>query len=156
MRKHILVGMAVILVLAVATIAMAADPFVGTWKLNLAKSTFNLYPAPKSGGMTIAAQDNGIKLVGDTIEADGKPSHLERICKFDGKECRATGSPVGLTMLMTKVDTNSINVVLRLEGKEIGVGKMVVSKDGKMLTNTQKGKNAQGQDESNTIIWDKQ
>ena len=50
-------------VFAVIFLAMAAeglviaqsDPFVGTWKLNLAKSKFNPGPAPKSQTRTWAA-----------------------------------------------------------------------------------------------------
>lgn len=39
MRKPILAAMSAILVLALTTVALAADLFMGTWKLNVAKSS---------------------------------------------------------------------------------------------------------------------
>ena len=86
MRKHILVAMTAILVLALATVAMAADPHVGTWKLNVAKSKFNPGPPPKSDTITFTTQDNGIKLVEDIVEADGKAYHIGFAAKYDGKD----------------------------------------------------------------------
>ena len=45
MRKQSIVvraTMILALVLALSTVALAADPHVGTWKLDLAKSIYNL------------------------------------------------------------------------------------------------------------------
>ena len=39
----------------------AADPFVGTWKLNLAKSKYSPGPPPKNLTVTCGATENGIK-----------------------------------------------------------------------------------------------
>jgi hypothetical protein len=73
MRKHILVVMTAMLVLALATVAMAADPSLGTWTLNLAKSKFSPGEAPKSETYK-KTQENGIfKLVFDGITLDLKP-----------------------------------------------------------------------------------
>jgi hypothetical protein len=53
---------------------MAADPFVGAWKLNLTKSKYSpgVDPSPKNQEITITAQENGIKLVGDTVDSEGE------------------------------------------------------------------------------------
>ena len=39
------------------------DPWLGTWKLNLAKSTYSPGPPPKSLTVTIEAAGQGMKLV---------------------------------------------------------------------------------------------
>ena len=46
----------------VSTGAQAPDPLVGTWKLDVAKSTYKPGPAPKSATVVIEAAGKGIKL----------------------------------------------------------------------------------------------
>jgi len=49
-------------VLALTAVVIAADNNVGTWKLNLAKSTYSPGPAPKSQTLTIEAWgEDGVK-----------------------------------------------------------------------------------------------
>jgi len=80
-----------ILTLTLATIAMAADPFVGTWKLNVAKSKFNPPgSALKSDVVKIVAQDNGLKFTFNRMDAEGKAIHIESAPKFDGKDYPVT------------------------------------------------------------------
>ena len=157
MRKHsIVVLVTMFLTLAMATAALAADPNVGTWKLNVAKSKFNPGPGPKSGMVTITAQDNGIKSVSDGVNAEGKATHNEFAAKYDGKDYPVTGSTTYDTMALTKVDANTTTLVPKKGGKEIGIGRAVVSKDGKTRTITAKGKDANGQDTSFTAVYEKQ
>jgi hypothetical protein len=59
MRKVMLL----LVVLGLARASWAADPHVGTWKLNLARSQFNpTSSAPKSQPLKIEAQENGKNL----------------------------------------------------------------------------------------------
>src|ERR1700724_4245251 len=88
--KTLLVGA----ILAIATgTALAADPVVGTWKLNLAKSTFSPGPAPKSQTRTYAESPQGITLTIKTTAADGKESTATLTFKDDGKPYPVTGNP---------------------------------------------------------------
>jgi hypothetical protein len=75
MKKYSRIALSMISVLALATAAMAADPFAGTWKLNVAKSKFSS-PAPKSEIITIVVRKNGSTWTFDTVDADGKSSHM--------------------------------------------------------------------------------
>src|SRR6516225_4998291 len=54
--------------------AFAADPVVGTWILNLAKSTFNPGPAPKAQTRSYAESAQGTTVTTKTTAADGKES----------------------------------------------------------------------------------
>jgi hypothetical protein len=146
----------VILVLAVAVIAMAADPHVGTWKFNLAKSMINSGPPDKSGIVTITAQDGGIKLVGDSVDAEGKLNHAELAAKYDGKDYPFTGNPGADTVSLKKIDANTWIEVFKKAGKEVGTGRNAVSKDGKTMTHTSKGKDAKGKDYADISVYDKQ
>jgi hypothetical protein len=154
----IAVAATIILMLALASAAMAADPFVGTWKLNVAKSKYSPGPPPKSATVKIEAQDNGLKIVANGVNAEGKPTHIETAFKYDGKDYpyTPTGGPSDLTVAVKRIDANTQELTLKQGGKVMQTVREVVSKDGKTQTRTIKGKNAQGQEVSNTIVFDKQ
>jgi hypothetical protein len=150
------VTMVFILVLALSTVALAADPHVGTWKLNVAKFQSNLGPAPKSTTLKITAQHNGIKSVSDSVNADGQASHVEFTAKYDDKDYPYTGSQTVDTIALKQIDANTFDVVAKKAGKEIARGREVFSKDGKTMTHTIKGKTAQGQDIDIVTVYNKQ
>jgi hypothetical protein len=135
---------------------MTADPFVGTWKMNIAKSKINSGPPDKSSTATFTAQDNGIKLVNDGADADGKAYHSEFAGKFDGKDYPFTGSPDIDTVAIKKIDANTWSEVAKKAGKEIWSGTNAISKDGKTMTHTTKGKDAKGQNYTDISVFDKQ
>ena len=134
----------------------AADPFVGTWKLNVAKSKINPGPPPKSEIATFAAQENGLKLAVDIVEADGKAVKVSYTAKFDGKDYSVSGVTGADTISIKRVDANTFSELFKQAGKEVGSATLVVSKDGKTLTRTSKEKNAKGQEVTNTAVYDKQ
>jgi len=136
--------------------AWGADRQVGTWTLNVAKSKYSPGPAPKSGTLKIEAQENGLKVTLDGIDAEGKATHVEFAPKYDGKDYPATGLPNADTISLSRIDTNTIEALAKKEGKVVMTTRSVVSKDGKTRTTTQTGKNPMGQDVNNTVVYDKQ
>jgi hypothetical protein len=156
MRKPIPVVMAAILVLALATVAMAADPFVGTWKANIAKSSRATNPS-QSDIAKIEAIENGIKTTRDVVNVDGKVSHSESVYKFDGKDYPyASTSRPGAVAACTRIDDSRFICVIKADGKEIARLFDVISSDGKTGTLIFMGRNSQGQDSLNTLVYEKQ
>jgi hypothetical protein len=49
------------------------NPLVGTWKLDVTKSTFDPGPGPKRLTRTVEAQGDGVKYTFDGVAADGNP-----------------------------------------------------------------------------------
>ena len=145
------------LVLALAVIALAADPFVGTWRMNAAKSKFSS-PPPKSYAMKIEAQEkNGSqKIVIDEVDADGKATHRAFAQKYDGKDYPETGDQYADMTSATKADSNTVDYLFKKNGKEVFRGRAVISKDGKTQTDTGSGKDAKGQAITYTIVMEKQ
>jgi hypothetical protein len=134
----------------------AADPFVGTWKLNLSKSKYNPpSSAPKSGTIRTAASATGYKSVGDGVDSEGKETHWESAPILDGKAHAVVGNP-DHEYVATKVDTHTITAMVRKGGIEVGSERSVLSSDGKTLTVTSKRKDAQGQEISSIMVFDKQ
>lgn len=143
-------------VLAFAAVAFA-DNHVGTWKLNLAKSSFSPGPAPKSQTLKIEAWgDDGVKYTSDGVGPDGKPTHAEFQAKYDGKDVPFKGNPDADTLAYKRIDANTLEATTKLKGKTTITAKAVVSKDGKTRTLTQTGTDAQGRTVKNVLVYEKQ
>ncbi len=141
-------------VFGLAGLLWAADPFVGTWKENVAKS--QAINPNKSQVVIFTAQENGLKLAADGVNADGTTFHVVWAAKFDNKDCPLTGFTNADTIAIKRIDANTFSELFKKAGKEVVSARLVVSKDGKMLTRTTKEKNANGKDVTNRHIFEKQ
>jgi hypothetical protein len=154
-RSLVVVG-AVFLVLAAAAAAQSTDPWVGTWKLNTAKSKYSPGPSPKSSRLTVtAALNGGIKQVNRTQPLTGPATESEVTAMFDGKDYPVKGNPNADMQSFTKLDSRSYQVVGKKGGKVTLTSTVVISADGKMRTTTQTGTDAQGRSVNNTIVYEK-
>jgi|WetSurSiteA1Bulk_404760.scaffolds.fasta_scaffold00775_4 hypothetical protein len=135
----------------------AADPHVGTWKLNLAKSKFSPpSSAPKSRTLKIETQDNGIKYVSEGIDSEGKAYHEHFTAKYDGKDYPYIGSSTADSLAYTKIDETTLDWVVKKGGKVVSRGRSVVSNGGKTRTVTSKDTDAKGQETTNIAVYQKQ
>ncbi len=139
-----------------SSLALAAENWLGTWKLNVAKSKFSPGPAPKSLTLKFESTADGIKLTSDGMNSEGTPTHGEYVSKFDGKDVPWTGNPDADAASAKKIDDNSYENTWKKDGKTTIIAKAVVSKDGKTFTTFQKGTNAKGQTVNNTVVYDRQ
>src|ERR1700691_46838 len=78
---------------AVIAAGIGADPVAGTWKLNLAKSTFGGGPALKSQIRTYSQSAQGITLKMKSVSADGKETTTHTTHRVDEKDYPAMGNP---------------------------------------------------------------
>ena len=143
-----------VFLVAILTIAMpvlAADNWVGTWKLNLAKSKYSPGPAPKSQTTRLEGVTGGLKETGDRVNADNSTTHWVVTAKFDGKEYAVTGDPDRDVVIVKKVDDNTLEVTNKKGGKVTTSMRIVVAKDGKSRTNVVTSENVH-----NTLFFDRQ
>lgn len=138
-----------------AVLAQTPVPGLGTWKLNVAKSRYTPGPAPKSVTVTFSAAGQGVKAVIDGVAPDGSKIHWEYTASFDGKPHSVTGNGDGDMVVMRRVDPNTIETAYTLKGKPTLVNRRVASADGKTLTVTSTGTNAQGQKINNVQVFEK-
>jgi len=141
---------------ALSVAASPADPHVGTWKLNVAKSKYSPGPAPKEVTMKIEAKGAGIHLTQTGIDAAGKPIKIEFSANYDGKDNPTTGVANTDTIAVKRVDANTTESTLKKGGKVVMTVISVVSKDGKTRTSTFKGTDAAGKPVNNVAVYDKQ
>jgi hypothetical protein len=142
----------------VGSVASAQDePRVGTWELNLAKSTFSPGPAPKKQTLTFQAAGPHWTALLQGIDASGKPINpdLNNLAiSFDGKD-HPTANVDYDTTAWKRVSANKYEVIRKWAGKVVLTSINVVSQDGKTMTITTKGVNAAGQPISNVRVYDK-
>ena len=141
---------------AVASAADAADPVVGTWKLNLTKSTFSPGPAPKSQMRAYVATADGIDMMYTGVAADGSAVNGKSTFKYDGKDYPITGSPDFDVLSLKRIDATTIESTQKKAGKPTGTTVRTVSGDGKVMTLKSKGTTAKGQAYDNVMVFDKQ
>ena len=150
------IGLSLGLILA-AGVLYAADPFEGTWKLNESKSKLTR----GTGKNTKVVYDakllrNKMTVTGDGVDADGKPVHSEWKGKFNGKDYEVTGDPSADMRAYTKVNDNTLNMVVKKGGKVVAQGRIVVAADGKSRVVTISGTTAKGKKYTNTSVYDKE
>jgi hypothetical protein len=139
-----------------ASLALAGENWVGTWKVNLAKSKFSPGPEPKSLILKFESTPAGIKLTTDIVDGEGKELKGGFTSKFDGKEVPLTGNPNADAGSPKRLDDNSYENVWKKAGKVTITAKAVVSADGKTLTVTQTGTDVQGRAVNTTTVYDRQ
>ena len=125
--------------------AQAADPVIGTWELNVAKSKYTPGPGPKSDARTYTASANGYKFSSRGVGADGKPTAVTFTVAFDGKYKPMTGNP----------NANSTESTQKKGTKVVDHTTRVVSKDGKTLTTTSTGMDAAGKATSAVAVFER-
>jgi len=156
-----LLAAAVILALVLFTSGLAlaqTDPFLGTWKLDVAKSKFGPGTERKSETRIVESSPTGMKVSVDRTNADGSNQQYNYTTNFDGKSHPITGmAPYGAdSIAVTLGASNKLSFKLTKDGKAVGFGTSVVSSDGNTLTITSKGTDARGKTVSSVSVYDKQ
>ena len=137
--------------------AQASDPRIGTWKLNVAKSKYSPGPAPQSQTLKVEVSGKGEKVTSEVVGADGKRNTSTYTANFDGKDYPLSGSLVGADKVSLKrIDARTTERTDKKDGKAVMTLKRVVSQDGKTMTVTTKGTNAEGKPVNNVVVFDKQ
>jgi hypothetical protein len=149
-------AMVVVGALALTSGAKAADTLSGTWKLDVAKSTYSPGPAPKSTTVKVESNEKEFKVDAKGTDAEGKATHVHYDAKFDGKDYPVSGIPNADMVSVKRIDANTVESTLKKGGQVTMTVTTTVSADGKTRTTTFKGKNEKGQDVNNVAVYEKQ
>ena len=145
--------------LAITTVvAVAADNTIGTWKLNMEKSTYTGAPMPvKSLTVIREASDGGVKQTNTGERADGTAINGSYTAKYDGTDVPVTGNAPYDIIAVKQVNANTLtDARKKTGGKYEATSRIVVSNGGKTMTTTTKGTNADGKEFTSTYVFDKQ
>jgi hypothetical protein len=128
---YILAGL---LLAAGPAMAVAPDPFVGTWVFNAAKSKYLGAPMPKSNTAVYAAVGSGLHVTANGTNAQGQPTHTEYTANFDGKDYPVDGNADYDMVSLKRVSSHKLTFIRKKAGVKVQWGTMTVSTDGKTRT----------------------
>jgi len=139
------------------TLLAADSPFIGTWKLNTAKSKSAPGTATKEMRVIFEPDGSNLKRTATGTDADGNPIKQMATVPWDGKDHRvdAPGGPV-ITVAVKPLNDHAVQVTVKADGKVVSDGRLVVSRDGKTMTSTYKGEDQKQRKLDNVEVFDKQ
>src|SRR2546423_12266381 len=116
MMKTRIAAAVLVLSLTATAACFAANPHMGTWKLNEAKS--KLVPGMGKNTMVTYSEENGnIKVIVDGVDKDGKSTHGVWIGKFDGKAYPTKGNLPWNSAAYTMVNDRTNDITTMKDGK---------------------------------------
>jgi hypothetical protein len=133
--SQILKAFAVFAVLCVSSTALisAQKPFAGTWKLNVAKSTYPPGKGIKELTLTFEAVGDKWKQTGTGTYSDGSPLIHNYVMAWDGKDHAVNPKDPGWTLAVAQVDDYTQNVTVKQNGEVVDTGRVLISQDGKTM-----------------------
>jgi hypothetical protein len=118
----------------------AKDPVIGTWVLNIAKSTFS-GNAPQKRLITFEeTKDGSIREVARTEQPNGGWDEVAYTAMEDGKDYPISNSILD-TISLKRVDAHTVERMGKVRGRTVETRTRVVSPDGRTMTVTTKGTN---------------
>ena len=137
-----------------AAACLAANPHMGTWKLNEAKS--KLAPGlGKNITVVYAEMKDKMEVTVEGVDKDGKPTHSVWVGKADGKAYKSKGNLPWDAAVYKVVNDRTYEITTMKDGKVFGTGTSTISTDGKSRTLTINGTDANGKKFSAKVVYDK-
>ena len=153
----VFVGIAALIIGASGASAQTTEPVMGTWKLDVAKSTYKPGPAPKKLDPDKSSrQGTGLKVAVDAVNGDGTPLKWGFTTMRDGKEeAPVAGNPLFHVVTSTRTSATAGTNVYKKGGKVVMTTNLAISPDGKTMTLTSTGTDAKGQAVNNAAVYTK-
>jgi hypothetical protein len=108
---------------------------LGTWQLDVTKSTYFPGPAPRSETRTYTADSQGVHGVIKRVHVDGRVETIEYRADYD-REQIVTGTPAYDAITLKKIDDLTAESTLSHAGMVYGTARRAISPDGNTLTIT--------------------
>jgi len=138
-----------------AAACLAANPHVGTWKVNEEKSKV----APgmgKTNTVVYAEKKDQLQVTVDGMDKDGKATHGVWMGKTDGKSYKVKGNLAWDAMAYKMVNDHTYDITAMKGGKMTWSGQSIVAKDGKSRTLNMSGTDADGKKFKSKVVYEKE
>ena len=139
---------------AATAVSASDDAFMGTWKLNEAKSKIG-EGAPRVTTVVYEPAGDHVKITVDSTAADGSTLHEVWLGGFDGKGYSVKGNLSDMRSY-SKVDSRTLRFTAKKDDKVIITGTIKLSADGKSRTVTRTDIDAKGKKVTSMNFYDKQ
>jgi len=145
----------VFVLLAFAAALIAADPFVGTWELNSAKTKYKTGMPPKEQTVTFSEDGSDLHMMVKGTSSDGQAISTHFTVPTAGGMGKIIESPYEAVSAKS-VNGTERDTSLSKGGKVVYTAKVKRSADGKTMTVAVKGTNPSGQTVEGTAFYDNQ
>jgi len=134
--------------------AFAADPFVGTWKVNIEKSKTSSGRPPQTTTQKFEATSDGYQITSSLLP---NPITL----RLDGKDYTANIQGVAASVGADKssarrIDSQTIESTFKRNGKIVATINRKASADGRFMTTTSNGVSKNGEKFESVVVYEKQ
>jgi hypothetical protein len=146
----------VLVFLGFAAALCAADPFVGTWKMNLAKTKYKVGTPPKEQTVTITEAGTDLNIAIAGTAADGTKISMSYTVPATGGVGKVIESSAYDGISAKRMGPNEREVMYKKGGKTVYTSHSKVSADGNSLSVHAKGTNPLGQTVDAANVYDKQ
>jgi hypothetical protein len=156
---HMRKAMLFLAVFGLAGSLSAADPSVGTWKCNVAKSKFapSTQAAVKEETLVKRELDpDQFELTVTGTRTDGSAISIKATHPQKGGVVKSQTLSAAWIAVVTVINPGDFYETLLQDGKQVQVTHAVISKDGKTMRNTIKGTDAKSKPYEGLVVWDKQ
>jgi hypothetical protein len=131
------------------------DLVLGTWVLNLEKSSYDPGPAPRSQTRTYEVVPEGIRATIVTVDPKGQSITARYTADYDSLEHPLTGSATIDAIALRRINAYTAEATLTHARKLIGTARRVISEDGKTMTITYRGTDENGRRAHNVAVYEK-
>lgn len=155
MRK----AMLLVAVFGLAGTLWAADPIIGTWKMNIAKSKFPpTEKAPREQYETYRELSSGqTELTMSGVEADGSRFSSKWTWPRQGGIAKSSDPiPKEITYIEAVIEPYNYCVIVLRDGKQVGRMNKTIDKDGRTMRQTHKGFDDKGNPSERLWFYEKQ
>ena len=159
----VFIGIVAFISLQTPPAVQATEPLTGTWKLNLAKSTFSP-PDLSVPNLVVTYEVKGNRVTAslDGVDSGQRAVHSEYTATFDGKDYPIKGTIDGKpapnqdSISWKRIDDRTYEVVNKTNGQVTTTRRIVVAPNGKSRTTTITGRDAQGRTVNNVLFFERQ
>jgi hypothetical protein len=131
--------------------AQTPPAWFGTWKLNVARSTFSPQPPYKRATRRIEPSAGAITIVDDLVRSRGGILHLEWTGMLDGVDYPVQGVEIVLTNAYRRVNDRAWELTQKIDGEVVATARLAISPDGRTLTTVTSSRTGNA-----TTVYDKQ
>jgi len=146
--RPLIISLALVLLTAPRADAQVPEAWLGSWALNVAKSTYAPGPAPyKRATYRIERLGDGFRVIYDMVHPRGGTTHLEWTGRIDGRDYALQGVDQAITYAYLPASDNTCEIVVKIDGRVAVRSRVSMSPDGRTMS-TQTG--------GTTTVYEKQ
>jgi len=152
LRCLVFCAVVLLLISPYQSVSSQQEAWLRTWSLNQENAQSPRY---KRVTTRIEAWEDGLKVTYDMVGIRGGVTHMEWTGKFDGKDYPMQGVDYVMTNAYRRLDNQTYEIVIKLDGVTSATARVTVSADGRMLSVATTERDPNGKMKTTTTSYQK-